>query len=71
MEYTINLKQIPVEICCANADQACQTGAPLAACALFESSLWPTSSEDASNIKNYKLAIDLEFLVILQSTEMG
>jgi len=44
MEYTINLKQIPVEICCANADQACQTGAPLAVCALFESSLWPTSS---------------------------
>ena len=38
MEYKIYLKQIPVEICYANADQARQTGAPLTVCALFESS---------------------------------
>lgn len=43
MEYKVYLKQIPVQTCCANADQACQTGAPLAVCVLFESSLWLTS----------------------------
>jgi hypothetical protein len=69
MEYKIYLKQFPVEICCTNANQACQTGAPLTVCNPSESSSSPTSSYDASNIKHYKMAIDLAFLVYI--TEMS
>ena len=42
MKYKIHLQQIPVEICYANTDEACQTGAPLAVCGLSDFSSWPT-----------------------------